>query len=61
MEEAAERIAALEKKLTDPALFSRDAAAFNKTATELEKERAALSAMEEEWLELEMLREEIEG
>ncbi|MDW6021968.1 ABC-F family ATP-binding cassette domain-containing protein [Mesorhizobium sp. BAC0120] len=61
MEEAADRIAALEKKLTDPALFSRDAAAFNKTATELEKERAALAAMEEEWLELEMLREEIEG
>ena len=26
-----------------------------------DKERAALAAMEEEWLELELLREEIEG
>src|SRR5262249_41860900 len=61
MQEAADRIASLEKKLTDPALFSKDPAAFNKTATELEKQRVALTSMEEEWLELEMLREEIEG
>ena len=37
------------------------AAGFGKTATALEKERFDLVAMEEEWLELEMLREEIEG
>jgi ATP-binding cassette subfamily F protein uup len=61
MEEASARIAALERKLADPALFSRDAAAFARTAAELEKERTALSAMEEEWLELELLREEIGG
>ena len=41
--------------------FARDAAGFNRIAGELDKEREALSAMEEEWLELEMLREEIEG
>jgi ATP-binding cassette subfamily F protein uup len=61
MEDAAGRIAELEQKLHDPAMFTRDPAAFNKTASALEKERASLAAMEEEWLELEMLREEIEG
>ena len=61
MEEAAGRIAELEKRLADPALFSKDPNGFAKTAAALEKERGALTAMEEEWLELEMLREEIEG
>jgi ABC transport system ATP-binding/permease protein len=61
MEAAADRIAELEQKLHDPALFARDASAFARTASALEKERASLTAMEEEWLELEMLREEIEG
>ena len=54
-------IAKLEAKLADPRLFSSDPAAFSKTAAALEAERAALAAMEHEWLELEMLREEIEG
>jgi ATP-binding cassette subfamily F protein uup len=40
---------------------ARDPAGFGKLAEKLDKERAALTAMEEEWLELEMLREEIEG
>lgn len=61
MEEASATIARLEAKLADPALFTRDPEAFNKTVAALDKERSALSAMEEEWLELEMLREEIEG
>jgi ABC transport system ATP-binding/permease protein len=61
MEAAAARIAELEEKLHDPALFTRDAAGFNRIADALEKERASLTAMEEEWLELEMLREAIEG
>ncbi|MGE3306546.1 MAG: ABC-F family ATP-binding cassette domain-containing protein [Rhizobiaceae bacterium] len=61
MEEAQAAIARLEAKLGDPALFSKDPAAFQKTAATLDKERASLTAMEEEWLELEMLREEIEG
>jgi ATP-binding cassette subfamily F protein uup len=54
-------IAKLEAKLADPALFSRDPSAFSATATALDKARAELAAMEEEWLELEMLREQIEG
>jgi ATP-binding cassette subfamily F protein uup len=54
-------IAAFEKKMADPQFFSRDPDGFSKIAAELEKTRDALSRMEEEWLELEMLREELEG
>jgi ATP-binding cassette subfamily F protein uup len=61
MEEASARVFVLETKLHDPALFARDAAAFSKTAAALEEERAKLVGMEEEWLQLELLREEIEG
>ena len=61
MEEASTRIASFEAKLADPTLFAKDPKAFEKTAAELDRERNGLSAMEEEWLELEMLREEIEG
>ena len=61
MEEAGAKIATLEARLADPALFSKDPAGFQKIAASLDAERAALHAMEEEWLELEMLREEIEG
>jgi len=54
-------IAQLEEKLADPMLYSRDAAAFSKLSQELDRKRAEREQMEEEWLELEMLREEIEG
>ena len=61
MEETQAKMAKLEQKLADPALFAKDPSGFQKIAAELDKERAALTAMEEEWLELEMLREELEG
>ncbi|MGB6118508.1 MAG: ABC-F family ATP-binding cassette domain-containing protein [Mesorhizobium sp.] len=61
MDEAQEKAAQLEAKLADPALFTKDPKAFEMTASELDKLRSSLTAMEEEWLELEMLREEIEG
>jgi ATP-binding cassette subfamily F protein uup len=61
MSDATASITTLEAKLADPALFTRDPAAFTTTAAALDKARAELSAMEEEWLELEMLRESIEG
>ena len=61
MEAAAASIARLEAKLADPRLFASDPAAFSKTAAAFEAERATLAAMEHEWLELEMLREAIEG
>lgn len=54
-------IAELENHIADPAFYERDPNGFQKTIAALDKERATLAAMEEEWLELEMLREELEG
>ncbi len=50
-------IKALESQIADPSLYSRDADAFARMAAEIEQKRSALSGMEEQWLELEMLRE----
>ncbi len=61
MEKLQGEIAALQKKLDDPKLFARDAAAFNQTAATLSEAQAALAQAEEEWLMLEMKREELEG
>ena len=61
MQETEGRIAALEAKMADPAFYTRDPQGFAKIAADLDALRAKLSAMEEEWLELEMLREDIEG
>ncbi|MAZ18749.1 MAG: elongation factor 3 [Ahrensia sp.] len=61
IEKLAGDIAALETKLADPNLFAKDAEKFNRIAGELDEKRTHHAAMEEEWLELEMLREEIEG
>lgn len=61
MEKAEKEIAAREAKMADPNLFTKDPAAFNRIANELESLRNKIAAMEEEWLELEMLREELEG
>ncbi|WP_353644120.1 ABC-F family ATP-binding cassette domain-containing protein [Mesorhizobium sp. WSM2239] len=54
-------ISALENNIADPAFYERDPKGFQKTIAALDRERATLAAMEEEWLELEMLREELEG
>jgi ATP-binding cassette subfamily F protein uup len=54
-------IARLEDAIADPAYYERDPAGFQKTIAALDKERVTLAAFEEEWLELEMLREELEG
>lgn len=61
IETANSEIAVLEKKMADPAFYTRDPEGFSKTAEKLDTLRDKLAAMEEEWLELEMLREEIEG
>jgi ATP-binding cassette subfamily F protein uup len=61
IESASASIAILEAKLADPGLYRRDAKAFGELSAALDKERILLAAMEEEWLELEMLREELEG
>ncbi|XBQ17161.1 MAG: ABC-F family ATP-binding cassette domain-containing protein [Oceanicaulis sp.] len=55
------RLSVIERELADAGLFSRDPERFNR----LSLEHAALgqdkAAKEERWLELEMLREELEG
>jgi ABC transport system ATP-binding/permease protein len=61
MEKAQSQIAANETRMADPNLFTKDPATFNKLAVETEKLRDSIARMEEEWLELEMLREELEG
>ncbi|MFJ1311111.1 ABC-F family ATP-binding cassette domain-containing protein [Agrobacterium sp. P15N1-A] len=61
MEKAQGEIAKREQRMADPELFTKDPAAFNTLAQEMSKLRDRLEAMEEEWLELEMLREELEG
>jgi ATP-binding cassette subfamily F protein uup len=61
MAKAEAEIAKREAKMADPNLFTKDPATFNKLAAEMEKLRDSVTKMEEEWLELEMLREEIEG
>jgi ATP-binding cassette subfamily F protein uup len=52
-------IATLQAKLGDPALFTRDPVAFARMSEGLAAKTAELDAAETEWLELEMLREEI--
>ena len=48
-------ISRLENNIADPAYYERDPASFQKTIAALDKERVTLAALEEEWLELEML------
>jgi ATP-binding cassette subfamily F protein uup len=54
-----EEIAALEQSLADPGLYRRDPAAFGRTSAMLDSARAELAAAEDEWLELESLRESL--
>ena len=61
MDEAEKKAAKLEEKMADANFFTKDPAGFSKTAAELEKLRNQIASWEEEWLELEMLREELEG
>ncbi|HHY51584.1 MAG TPA: ABC transporter ATP-binding protein, partial [Alphaproteobacteria bacterium] len=54
-------IAGLARTLADPDLYARDAGAFNAASQQLVAAQAALARAEDEWLALEVLREEIEG
>lgn len=56
-----EDIAALEGKLADQNLFTKDPDAFQAATDALTEKAIALSHAEEEWLRIEMLREEIEA
>jgi ABC transport system ATP-binding/permease protein len=55
------RIRTLNASLTDPALYTRDPAEFAQLSKSLEDAERKRSAAEEQWLELEMLREELEA
>ena len=61
MEELEAKIAKVQEILADPDLYSRDPARFQKAMDTLTALQSELGAAEERWLELEMLREELEG
>lgn len=54
-------IASLETMMADPQLFNKQPDKFAKALKDLEAAQKSLAKKEEQWLELEMLREEIEG
>jgi ATP-binding cassette subfamily F protein uup len=54
-------IAALQAQLADPGLFARDREAFDRASAALAAAQAEMAAAEERWLELEILREDVEG
>jgi ATP-binding cassette subfamily F protein uup len=54
-------IAKQQKLLDDPALYAKDRKKFDAASVALATAQAELTAAEDRWLELEVLREEIEG
>lgn len=61
MDELHKTIARLQKELDDPGLYARDRAKFDRVSATLADAQTELAASEEKWLELEILREEIEN
>jgi ABC transport system ATP-binding/permease protein len=61
MQETEAKIAKVQEVLADPELYSRDPARFQKAMDLLAQLQGELHTAEERWLELEMLREELEG
>jgi ATP-binding cassette subfamily F protein uup len=61
MEALGADIARLRAVMADPGFYARDPAAFDRAATALTQAEEDLAASEDEWLRLEMLREEAEG
>lgn len=61
IEKLEHEIAKLRQALADPQLFEREPKKFEKYASALAERQSALDAREEEWLELEMLREAAKG
>jgi ATP-binding cassette subfamily F protein uup len=55
------KVRTLHQQLDDPGLYARDRKAFDTTSAALAAAQQELVAAEERWLELEVLREEIEG
>ncbi|MFV0474626.1 MAG: ABC-F family ATP-binding cassette domain-containing protein [Pikeienuella sp.] len=61
MDRLGAEIGKLEAFLSDPELYARERAKFDKASAALTERREALAAAEEEWLELESRREEAEA
>ncbi|WP_208440143.1 ABC-F family ATP-binding cassette domain-containing protein [Bartonella raoultii] len=51
----------IEQELSDPTLYGSDKERFERLSTALEKKKMTCTQKQEEWLELEILREEIEA
>ncbi len=51
----------LQQALADPDLYRRDALSFAATTARLGAAQAELEAAETDWLELELLREQLNG
>ncbi len=51
----------LQAKLDDPQFYARDRAGFEKVTSDLGETQRKIAAAEEQWLELEILREEVDG
>ena len=61
MERLHKEIAVLQDWLADPGLYARDPRGFDTRTRGLAERQAALEAAEDEWLRLELLRDEVEG
>ncbi len=61
MDKLTASISRLQQQMADPGFYGRDPAGFDKAAGELQAMQDKLTAAEVLWLELEMLREELEG
>ncbi len=61
MEELQSSITEMETALADPELYAKDPKSFETVTRSLSSAQADLATAEEEWLELELLREEMEG
>jgi ATP-binding cassette subfamily F protein uup len=59
--ELKETLGTLQAKLADPDLYARDPVTFAKTSAAVVAAESELASAEDKWLELEILREEIEG
>ena len=58
--ETEDEIARIEEQMAVPDFFANDPEGFNELAETLVEQRGSLEKLEEEWLELEMLRESLE-
>ncbi|MCP4923532.1 MAG: ATP-binding cassette domain-containing protein [bacterium] len=59
LKELSKEILSLEKKLSDPNLYTQNPEEFQKTSTQLEEAKEQQEVLEDEWMELENLRESL--